>query len=164
MDEIFELLNEEKPKEPEPKPLVEDEKKPVKKKRELSDSRRAQLRLQLEKGRATALKNRQKKALLNKIDKEEDNKKKDEKIAKHILNKKIDNSDDIQSLKNEIKMLKENNSSKEEILLLKKELLNISNGIKNVIEHKRKQEVSPAKIEEKPKKIYSSKVKEKKFL
>ena len=59
----------------------------TKKKKELSEERKAQLREQLKKGREKALENRRKKALIKKIDREADEKAKDEKIAKHILKK-----------------------------------------------------------------------------
>ena len=70
-DEVFEKQNESnnvviEPDEPDPEPV----KKPKKKRKALSEERKAQLRENLKKGRATSLKNRQSKAVKNKVKKE----------------------------------------------------------------------------------------------
>ena len=65
--------------------VEESETKPAKKKRVLTDEQREKLKENLKKGRETALLNRQKKALVKKIDKEDDVKVQDAKIAKKIL-------------------------------------------------------------------------------
>ena len=72
-----------------PKEIFESTEKPAKKvKKVMSDEQKERLKAQLAKGRATALANRQKKALVKKIDKEDDVKIQDEKIAKSVLGKK----------------------------------------------------------------------------
>ena len=72
---------------------VFDKKKPEpKKKRVLTAEQKEKLKENLKKGRETALANRQKRALIKKIDNEEVEKAKDEKIAKKVLGKKTDNS------------------------------------------------------------------------
>ena len=81
------------------------EKKP-KKKRELSEEDKERLRIQLAKGRATALKNRQKKALAKKIDREEEEKALDAKIAKKVLNKNP-LQDEMTDLKEELSVIKD---------------------------------------------------------
>ncbi len=87
------------------KPEIISEEKPKKKKREITAERREILLNQLKQGRITALKNRQKKKLIKKIDKEEKNKQDDEKIARNIL-KKNPVSDEIADLKKQIEELK----------------------------------------------------------
>ena len=60
---------------------------PVKKKRVISDAQRAQLALNLAKGRATSLLNRQKKSKLKAIEKEEKNKAEDTRIFENLKKK-----------------------------------------------------------------------------
>ncbi len=79
--------------------------KEKKKRKEMTDEQREAMKLRLAKGRETALKNRQKKALLRKIDNEEAEKAKDEKIAKHVL-KKDSKEEQINNLKMDIEQLK----------------------------------------------------------
>lgn len=148
---------------------VEVKEKKVRKKREISDERREQLKEQLRKGRETALKNRQKKALVKKIDKEEEEKATNEKIAKKVLG--VDEKDTINELKEEIKSLKENGGSNSEIKELN-EKLKIVGGVldglvkDNISYKKRKEEkalkkkeleVVEEKVVEKPKKVFNTK-------
>jgi len=90
--EIFEM---EKPK---------AEKKPRKKK-VITEQEKQALVERLKIGRATALANRQKKALEKKIDREAEEKARDEKIAKHVL-KKNPVDDNLAELKAELKELR----------------------------------------------------------
>ena len=129
--------------------IEESETKPAKKKRVLTDEQREKLKENLKKGRETALKNRQKKALVKKIDKEDDVKVQDAKIAKKILGKTVDTSDDIKSLKEELKELKANGGSKKEMDELKNHVLNLTKSLttlnSRLIEEKNKKTNEPFK-------------------
>ena len=109
--------------------FVEETDKPVKKKRVLSPEQREKLKDNLKKGRETALKNRQKKALVKKIDKEDETKATDAKIAKKVLGQTFDSSDDIKSLKEELSELKANGGSKKEMDELKNHVLNLTKSL-----------------------------------
>ena len=87
-----------------PKPKEKKKRKPM------TDEQREAMKLRLAKGRETALKNRQKKALLKKIENEEAEKAKDEKIAKHVLNKDS-KEEQINNLKMDIEELKNKSST-----------------------------------------------------
>ena len=108
------------------------EKKP-RKKRVMTEEQKEKLREQLKKGRETAMKNRQKKALGRKIDKEEKEKELDEKIATKILGKNK-HEDDIEDLKNQIKEMKANQGNSQEVKQLRAELKQLKDGINQEIE------------------------------
>lgn len=114
--------------------IKEIKEKKGKKKKELSEEQKERLREQLAKGRATALKNRQKKALAKKIDKEEEEKALDAKIAKKVLNKNP-LQDEMAELKEELKNLKSNKGDPEEISKLKEELTIIKDVMKKMALH-----------------------------
>jgi chromosome segregation ATPase len=94
----------------------------------MSDERRAQLKLQLIKARAKSNEVRAKKALAKKIDKEEESKQLDEKIAKKVLNKNP-MEDEITALKDEIKSLREQGGHTQEIKELRAELNAFKQGL-----------------------------------
>ena len=129
--------------------FVEETDKPVKKKRVLSPEQREKLKDNLKKGRETALKNRQKKALVKKIDKEDETKATDAKIAKKVLGQTFDSSDDIKSLKEELSELKANGGSKKEMDELKNHVLNLTKSLttlnSRLIEEKNKKTNEPFK-------------------
>ena len=84
-----------------------------KKRAPLSDEQKERLKLQLAKGRATSLANRQKKATLKKIEKEEKITEQEDKIFKAIEKKK-NSSKDQSNLLNEIDELKRKLAEKEQ--------------------------------------------------
>ena len=133
--------------------------KKEKKKRVLTDEQKEKLKENLKKGRETALKNRQKKALIKKIDNEDVEKAKDEKIAKKVLGKKADNSDEIFALKEELKSLRENNGSKknkEEIDGLKHHLLSLTSTMTDYIKQnisKKDEVLKEASVKNDPPKV-----------
>ena len=87
--------------------VVKPAKKP-RKKRELTEEQKQKLREQLKKGRETALKNRQKKALVKKALKKEREEAEDKLIAEKVLNKKDNTHEETFNLmKSEINELKE---------------------------------------------------------
>jgi hypothetical protein len=108
------------------------EKKP-RKKRVMTEEQKEKLREQLKKGRETAMKNRQKKALGRKIDKEKKEKELDEKIATNILGKNK-HEDDIEDLKNQIKELRDKQGNSDEVKQLRAELKQLKDGINQEIE------------------------------
>ena len=65
--------------------IKQEPEKPKKKKKELSPERKEALKLQLAKAREISIKNRKKRALEKKIDKQEAEKARDQKIAKSVL-------------------------------------------------------------------------------
>jgi hypothetical protein len=95
--------------------------KSAKKKRELTPEQLEKLRQNLKKGRETALKNRQKRAMEKKIDADEEEKARDEKIAKAILGEKP-HKEEITELKEEIKRLKSEGGNKDEIKELRSQM------------------------------------------
>ena len=105
-----------------PKEIFESTEKPAKKKRVMSDDQKERLKAQLAKGRATALLNRQKRALVKKIDKDDHVKKQDEKIAKSVLGKKLDNADEVAELRAEMKLMRAEGGDRDEINKLKKHI------------------------------------------
>ena len=107
-------------------------KKP-RKKRVMTEEQKEKLREQLKKGRETAMKNRQKKALGRKIDKEQKEKELDEKIATKILGKNK-HEDDIEDLKNQIKELRASQGNSDEVKQLRAELKQLKDGINQEIE------------------------------
>ena len=111
------------------KPVVKKEKK----KRVMTEEQKEKLRENLKRGRETAMKNRQKKALGKKIDSEEKNKELDQKIAKKLLGKNK-NEDEIDKLKLEIKEMKASQGNSEEVKLLRAELKELKDGIHGEIE------------------------------
>ena len=132
-------------------------KKP-KKKRVLTDEQKEVLKANLKKGRETALKNRQKKALLNKIDKKDEEQAKDEKIAKHVLGKNpiemeiTELKEQIKKSDNEIKKLK---SIPEEIIQSEpdtrdNEIKNLKNALKSLMQEKMGMLKKPPKPEPVP--------------
>ena len=81
-----------------------EEVKPIKKGRKaMTEERKQAVKLQLAKGREKALENRRKKALLKKLEKEEQHNEIEEKIKEKIKNKKTSN--DLQDEINELKQL-----------------------------------------------------------
>lgn len=129
-----------------PKPVKEK-----KAKKPMSDERKAQLREQLARGRETALKNRQKKALGKKIDREEAEKKLDEKIAKKVLQKDT-KDEEIENLKAELKSLKENGNSSEKIEKMSKNMFLMGKVVDHLVEennaYKKRKEDKKKKKEE----------------
>ena len=113
-------------------PIFEKPKK-EKKKRVMTEEQKEKLRENLKRGRETAMKNRQKKALGKKIDSEEKNKELDQKIAKKLLGKNK-NEDEIENLKLEIKEMKSSQGNSEEVKLLRAELKELKDGIHGEIE------------------------------
>ena len=105
-----------------PKEIFESTEKPAKKKRVMSDDQKERLKAQLAKGRATALLNRQKRALVKKIDKDDHVKKQDEKIAKSVLGKKLDSVDEVAELRAEMKLMRAEGGDRDEINKLKKHI------------------------------------------
>jgi hypothetical protein len=112
------------------KPATE---KKQRKKRVMTEEQKEKLREQLKKGRETAMKNRQKKALGKKIDKEKKEKELDEKIATNILGKSK-HEDDIEDLKNQIKELRDKQGNSDEVKQLRAELKQLKDGINQEIE------------------------------
>jgi DNA repair exonuclease SbcCD ATPase subunit len=101
MSEIFELPEEVE----EVKDLEEPKEKMVRKKKEMSAERKAVILEQLKRGRETARKNRQKKALANKITKQKERVKIDDVIKQEITTE--NNTDDkLTKLQKEIEELK----------------------------------------------------------
>lgn len=103
----------------------------TKKKRELTPEQLAKLRENLKKGRETALKNRKKRAMEKKIDADEEEKARDEKIAKAILGEKP-HKEEISELKEEIKRLKSEGGNKDEIKELRSQMAAMVEIIKAV--------------------------------
>ena len=95
--------------------------KPTKKKREMTPEQLAILRENLKKGRETALRNRQKRAMEKKIDADAAAKARDEKIAKAMLGEKP-HKEEISELKEEIKRLKSDGGNKDEIKELRSQM------------------------------------------
>ena len=125
-------------------------------KKVMSDEQKERLKMQLAKGRATALANRQKKALVKKLDKEDDVKAQDEKIAKSVLGKKLDNADEINELRAEMKLMKSEGGHRNEIDELKKHIVSLTTSMTTYIKSQNKPK-PPVKfqspdtiIEEKP--------------
>lgn len=129
--------------------IKEIKEKKGKKKKELSEQQKAKLREQLAKGRATALKNRQKKALGKKIDKEEQEKALDAKIAKKVLNKNP-LQDEMAELKEELRFLKTNKGEPEEIAKLKEELTIIKEVMKKMALHQMSQSTNKEQAKKEP--------------
>lgn len=117
----------------------------TKKKRELTPEQLEKLRQNLKKGRETALKNRQKRAMEKKIDADEEEKARDEKIAKAILGEKP-HKEEITELKEEIKRLKSEGGNKDEIKELRSQMAAMVEIIKAVAV--KKQEETTGKQEE----------------
>jgi len=107
--------------------------KPVKKKRVMTEEQKEKLRENLKRGRATAMANRKKKALGNKIDREEKEKELDQKIATKLLGKNK-HEDDIENLKLEIKELRASQGNSQEVKQLREELKELKLGINQEIE------------------------------
>jgi hypothetical protein len=120
--------------------------KPVRKKRVLTEEERERLRENLKKGRETALRNRQKRALANKIEREEMEKQRDQKIAKHILGV-VPEKEKIEEIKEEIKTLKSEGGHGEEIKVLKSQIKLLTDVLQGVID---KTNSKPKKEEPKP--------------
>lgn len=129
----------------------------VRKKRVMTEEQKEKLREQLKKGRETAMKNRQKKALGRKIDKEEKEKELDKKIATKILGKNK-HEDDIENLKLEIKELRASQGNSQEVKQLREELKELKLGINQEIEKAKSRfaegtrNVKVTKVEEPPEK------------
>jgi hypothetical protein len=115
-----------------------------KKKREISPEQKAKLLENLKRGRETAMKNRQKKALAKKIDREEEEKARDEKIAKAVLGED-DTKTTIAELKAEIKELRaqKNSNNDEEIKMLKEQLMMVGKVVDKVIERQNQSTPKP---------------------
>lgn len=129
-------------------PEVEEKKTKAKKPRKpMSEERKEALRLQLAKAREKSNEVRKKKALAKKIDKEEQEKALDEKIAQKVL-KKSAVDDEISALKDEIKQLRESGGSNAEIKALREELNLFKKGLAEQIEKAKEIE---AKRMQKPK-------------
>lgn len=107
--------------------------KPVKKKRVMTEEQKEKLRENLKRGRATAMANRKKKALGNKIDREEKEKELDQKIATKLLGKNK-HEDDIENLKLEIKELRASQGNSQEVKELREELKELKLGINQEIQ------------------------------
>ena len=107
--------------------------KVVRKKRVMTEEQKEVLRANLKRGRETAMKNRQKKALGRKIDKEEKEKELDKKIATKILGKNK-HEDDIEELKNQIKEMKAISGNADEVKQLRAELKELKLGINQEIQ------------------------------
>lgn len=150
MSSIFDDLEKELFHKPESEPAsekvetieidIEDKPKKTKKpKKEMSEERKAQLKEQLRRGRETALKNRQKKALGKKIDREEKEKELDEKIARKVLNKNSFGEDDIEKLKTELQTIKEKgtNNNSDELEKMKKNMFLMSKTVDHLLEENR---------------------------
>ena len=120
--------------------------KPVRKKRVLTEEERERLRENLKKGRETALRNRQKRALANKIEREEMEKQRDQKIAKHLLGV-VPEKEKIEEIKEEIKTLKSEGGHGEEIKELKSQIKILTDVLQGVIN---KQNTKPKKEEPEP--------------
>ena len=130
-------------------PPVEETKpaKKERKKRVLTEEQKEKLREQLRKGRETALKNRQKKALEKKIDREEKEKARDEKIAKAVLGKSSE-KEEIKELKEQIKTLKAEGGHNEEIKELRAQIKMLGDVLQGVIDKnnaKQKESAPPLK-------------------
>ena len=115
---------------------------PKKAKKALSEERKAQLREQLARGRATSARKRGETSLIKKIEKEETEKKGREIIAKHIL-KKDSTRVELDKLRQEMDelklMLKNNNLNKEE----KKEVQNEIKAVQKEIKQETKEIIKP---------------------
>lgn len=122
--------------------------KPKRKKREMTEAELERLRANLKKGRETALKNRQKRALANRLDKVEKDKQRDEKIAKHLMGESTENEKLIE-LKEEIKTLKKEGGNTDEIKDLKSQIKILTDVLQGVID---KQNIKPEPKKEEPKK------------
>ena len=107
--------------------------KPKKKRRALTEQELERLRENLKKGRETALRNRQKRALSNKIDKQEKEKQRDEKLAKHLLGDAPE-KEKIEEIKEEIKTLKSEGGHGEEIKELKSQIKILTSVLQGVID------------------------------
>ncbi len=125
---------------PAPKVKAKKPRKPM------SEERKEQLREQLKKAREKSNEVRKKKALVKKIDKEEQEKALDEKIAKKVL-KKSAVDDEISSLKDEIKQLKESGGSNTEIKALREELNLFKKGLAEQIEKAKKSQTQAKQTE-----------------
>lgn len=112
--------------------------KSSKKKRELTPEQLEKLRENLKKGRETALKNRKKRAMEKKIDADEAEKARDEKIAKAMLGEKP-HKEEITELKEEIKRLKSDGGNKDEIKELRSQMAAMVEIIKAVAVKKQKE-------------------------
>ena len=131
-----------------PKPKEKKKRKPM------TDEQREAMKLRLAKGRETALKNRQKKALVKKIDREDKEKEMDEKIAKKVLQKDT-RDEEIESLKNELNSLKQKstNDNSNEIEKMTKNMFLLGKTVDHLLEEnrnykKRKEEKKKKKEEE----------------
>jgi len=132
--------------------------KPKRKKREMTEAELERLRANLKKGRETALKNRQKRALANRLDKVEKDKQRDEKIAKHLMGESTENEKLIE-LKEEIKTLKKEGGNTDEIKDLKSQIKILTDVLQGVIDktnakpEPKKEEPKPEPIKEIPVKV-----------
>jgi len=140
---------------PAPKVKAKKPRKPM------TEERKEQLREQLKKAREKSNEVRKKKALAKKIDKEEQDKALDEKIAQRVL-KKSAVDDEITALKEEIKNLKASGGSNEEVKQLREELNLFKKGLAEQIEKAKKPptEKITMKVEEEPKKNIESNTKD----
>jgi hypothetical protein len=123
--------------------------KPVRKKRVLTEEERERLRENLKKGRETALRNRQKRALANKIEREEMEKERDQKIAKHLLGV-VPEKEKIEEIKEEIKTLKSEGGHADEIKELKSQIKILTSVLQGVIDktNTKKEEPKPEPVKE----------------
>ena len=131
---------------PAPTPKVKKEKKPRK---PMTEERKQALREQLAKAREKSAESRKKKKLLKDLEKEEQKKSDNAKIAKSLLNKDP-LEDQIQLLKEEIKSLKESGSSNNssEVKELREELNLFKKGLAEQIakaKHEKLEKVSELK-------------------
>ena len=136
---------------PAPKVKAKKPRKPM------SEERKQALREQLAKAREKSNEVRKKKALAKKIQKEDEQAKIDETIAKKVL-KKSAVDDEITALKEEIKSLKASGGSNEEVKQLREELNLFKKGLAEQIEKAKKSQAKQSepkitmKVEEEPKK------------
>ena len=149
-------------------PEVTEKKTKAKKPRKpMSEERKEALREQLKKAREKSNEVRKKKALAKKIDKQEQEKALDEKIAKNVL-KKSPVDDEILALKDEIKQLKENGGSNAEIKALREELNLFKKGLAEQIEQAKRSKPPSERVtmkveeadEEEPKKNLETNIKD----
>jgi len=124
--------------------------KSAKKKKEMTPEQLARLRENLKKGRETALNNRKKRAMEKKIDADEAEKARDEKIAKAMLGEKP-HKEEISELKEEIKRLKSDGGNKDEIKELRSQMAAMVEIIKAVAVGKPHTPSSPHTPKPKPK-------------
>lgn len=132
--------------------------KPKRKRRALTEPELERLRENLKKGRETAMRNRQKRALSNKIDKQQKEKERDQKLAKHLLGEAPE-KEKIQEIKEEIKTLKSEGGNAHEIKELKSQIKILTDVLQGVIDktnakpEPKKEEPKPEPIKEPPVKV-----------